>query len=254
MQIEPIETWINMRAILLICVLCTILIVAKEPDFFIQILDPIPPQTEIRAYEVLRNGAGKVFAYVTEDELKDLKKQFSNIDILHRTKDQPPPGYRNLQQVYDYMKQLVQRFPKMLQMFDLSEAYNGGVKTFEGRSLYALKLSKNVLVEQDLPSVLIVATFHAREIINAELVLRMTTELCEQYGKDELLTRFVNSNEIYIVPIVNPDGYNYVFTKNRAWRKNLREGYGVDLNRNFDIGWYSKCAGSSDKNSIVYKG
>lgn len=241
-----------LKKLLLICLLVTY-IITEEPDFFIQIHDSIPSKTKIQAHEIFKSR-GKLFAYVTEEELKNLKKQFSNIEILYRTKDQPPPGYKNLQQVYDYMKQLVQRFPKMLKMIDLTEEYNGGQKTFEGRSLYALKLSKNILIDHDLPSVLVVATFHAREIINAELVLRMINELCEQYGKDELLTRFVNSNEIYFVPIVNPDGYNYVFTKNRAWRKNLREGHGVDLNRNFDIGWYTKCSGSSDKNAIDYKG
>ena len=47
----------------------------------------------------------------------------------------------------------------------------------------------------------------------------------------------------YIVPLLNPDGYEFSHTIDRFWRKNRRpppdgsECYGVDLNRNFDIGY-----------------
>ena len=47
----------------------------------------------------------------------------------------------------------------------------------------------------------------------------------------------------YIIPLLNPDGYEFSHTSDRFWRKNRRpppEGsqcYGVDLNRNFDIGY-----------------
>jgi murein tripeptide amidase MpaA len=47
--------------------------------------------------------------------------------------------------------------------------------------------------------------------------------------------------DIYVVPNVNPDGYEYSRTSDRMWRKNRsgpRKGcYGVDLNRNFAFKW-----------------
>ena len=43
--------------------------------------------------------------------------------------------------------------------------------------------------------------------------------------------------DVYIVPIVNVDGYIYTWTNNRLWRKNRRDNgggvFGVDINRNW---------------------
>lgn len=54
-------------------------------------------------------------------------------------------------------------------------------------------------------------------------------------GKPEIVS-LLNKVNVHLVPIVNPDGYEYSFTS-RMWRKNRfrnRDGsYGVDLNRNF---------------------
>merc|ERR1712071_174077 len=45
----------------------------------------------------------------------------------------------------------------------------------------------------------------------------------------------------WFVPIANPDGYSYSWTRDRMWRKSRSPGpsscYGVDLNRNFDVGF-----------------
>lgn len=51
--------------------------------------------------------------------------------------------------------------------------------------------------------------------------------------------------DYYILPVVNPDGYEYTFVTDRLWRKNRRRnGYGscsgVDLNRNFGYRWGGK--------------
>ena len=49
-----------------------------------------------------------------------------------------------------------------------------------------------------------------------------------------------------VIPVLNPDGYVYTWTRDRMWRKNRnpragrfgRRGcVGVDLNRNYDIEW-----------------
>lgn len=47
----------------------------------------------------------------------------------------------------------------------------------------------------------------------------------------------VSINYRYILPVMNPDGYEYSHTKDRMWRKNRAwhggQCVGVDLNRNF---------------------
>jgi hypothetical protein len=58
---------------------------------------------------------------------------------------------------------------------------------------------------------------------------------------------------LWIVPVVNPDGYQYSWSDKRYWRKNRRNGVGVDLNRNFSVGWGGDGSSKSER-SEVYRG
>jgi murein tripeptide amidase MpaA len=51
------------------------------------------------------------------------------------------------------------------------------------------------------------------------------------YERDARIQRVIDAARFFIIPIVNPDGYDYTWTTDRYWRKNRRGGYGVDLNR-----------------------
>ena len=81
-----------------------------------------------------------------------------------------------------------------------------------------------------------------------------TADSSSQIMKDSEISSWVNNFETWIVPMVQADGNNHVWTKERFWRKNRRGGYGVDLNRNYSFNWNS-CGGSSgSKNSDTYRG
>ncbi|KAI8439559.1 hypothetical protein MSG28_013299 [Choristoneura fumiferana] len=63
----------------------------------------------------------------------------------------------------------------------------------------------------------------------------------------------------YILPVMNPDGYEFTHTCDRMWRKNRAhygECVGVDLNRNFSFGWGEKGeeGSSEDPGNIFYRG
>jgi carboxypeptidase A4 len=64
--------------------------------------------------------------------------------------------------------------------------------------------------------------------------------------------------DFYIVPVVNPDGYEYTHSGMRLWRKNRKDPQlgrcaGTDLNRNFGYKWGG--AGSSkDRCQEIYAG
>jgi hypothetical protein len=50
----------------------------------------------------------------------------------------------------------------------------------------------------------------------------------------------VDNGEIWVAPLINPDGHQYSVDVNRLWRKNRRDNgatYGVDLNRNYETGF-----------------
>ena len=140
-------------------------------------------------------------------------------------------------------------------------------QTVNGQDIIALKISKNArqLKDGKKPSVLYLSAQHAREWITPEMNRRLMHYFLDNYGSDSQITRLVNENELWFVPVANPDGYDFTFTPgNRLWRKNLSDnnndgtiapGDGVDLNRNFATKWgYDNEGSSPNPASETYRG
>lgn len=71
--------------------------------------------------------------------------------------------------------------------------------------------------------VFFVAQHHAREKITVEIALRFIQHLLNNYGVDETLTNYIDTEEIYIIPTLNPDGNDVVVDEGNEWlRKNTR--------------------------------
>ncbi len=125
--------------------------------------------------------------------------------------------------------------------------------TNDGNFLWGMKISDNPDVDEDEPEVLFTGMHHAREPIGMEICLETMKRLTDGYGTDTMLTRLVNEREIFFVPIVNPDGYEYnrITDPNGGgmWRKNRSENIdgsrGVDINRNYGQEWGYDDEGSS---------
>lgn len=138
-------------------------------------------------------------------------------------------------------------------------------RSFEGRQIWAVKVSDRAGIDESEPEVLSECGMHAREQITVEMCLYMLDLLTANYGRRTNLgrrvTKIVNTREIWIIPTVNPDGaeYNIAGGTFRNWRKNrqLNPGstaVGIDLNRNWGFNW-NCCGGSSAKpESGVYQG
>ncbi|MEV7725649.1 M14 family metallopeptidase [Streptomyces sp. NPDC087917] len=134
-------------------------------------------------------------------------------------------------------------------------------KSYEGRDLYAIKISDNVATDEAEPEVLFTAHQHAREHLTVEMSLYLLKEFGSKYGSDSRVTNMVNGREIWIIPDLNPDGgeYDIAAGSYRSWRKNRQPNsgssyVGTDLNRNWDYKW-GCCGGSStSKSSETYRG
>lgn len=139
-------------------------------------------------------------------------------------------------------------------------------KSYQGRDIWAAKISDNVAQDEAEPEILIDALHHAREHLTVEQALYLLHVLADGYGTDPYVTSLVNSREIWIVFAVNPDGFEYDLTCTSsakppycAWRKNRQpnagtSAIGTDLNRNYDYRW--ACCGGSSGNpaSLLYRG
>ncbi|MBF0298770.1 MAG: zinc carboxypeptidase, partial [Oligoflexia bacterium] len=110
------------------------------------------------------------------------------------------------------------------------------------------------------PGILFVALHHSREHLSSEMPMKLMEYLLNNYNKDPEVTRLINTRNIYIIPMINPDGGMFDI-KNRSyqyWRKNRRnndgnEEYGVDLNRNYSYFWGTG-GSSSSPSSDIYMG
>ena len=159
------------------------------------------------------------------------------------------------------------------QMYELASKYPGVTKlvkigtTLKGREILALKVTQGARGQQDgkRPAVLFSATQHAREWIASEIDRRLMYHYIERLGgNDKAIKKLLKATELWFVPIMNPDGYQYTFTNERLWRKNLRDNDGdgqttnadgVDPNRNYPEHFkYDEEGSSKIQSSQTYRG
>ncbi|KAG7156595.1 carboxypeptidase B-like isoform X2 [Homarus americanus] len=127
--------------------------------------------------------------------------------------------------------------------------------TEEGRQVLVVHVS-DPTVPEPKKKIWIEGGIHAREWISPAVTTYILYQLVTEW-RDMLQV-----TDWYIVPVANPDGYQYTFSDNnraRMWRKNRRNNHarngrckGVDLNRNWNLKW--GVGASSDPCSETYKG
>jgi hypothetical protein len=166
-------------------------------------------------------------------------------------------GFYTLSEIEDQLDSLYQKYPTLV-----SEKFSIG-QTFEGRDIWAIKISDFPDEDENEEAVYYDALHHAREPLSMAVVMNYAFWLLENYHLDDRVRYIVDNREIYIVPCVNPDGYEY----NRElapmggglWRKNRNAAQGgctgVDLNRNYSLGFANNNSCSSGSPcSETYRG
>ncbi len=172
-------------------------------------------------------------------------------------------NFHNPTQVQTEMENLVSSFPTLARIETIGTS-------LEGRQIKALKISDNVSTnEPNEGDVIFVAAHHAREWISVEMTLYLAEYLLTHYATDSRVRADMDNLQIWIVPIVNPDGVVYSWSSwagicptdpsnPRYWRKNRRVNgdgtFGVDLNRNWGFEWGLNSGSSPNTNNDTYRG
>ncbi|CAJ0934342.1 unnamed protein product, partial [Mesorhabditis belari] len=170
--------------------------------------------------------------------------------------------YHNYDEIMRYLDDVARIYP------DIAKTFIAGT-TNEGREMKGIKIG-NPAEDTTKRVVWIDGGMHAREWASVHTALYFIKQLVENYNRDPQIKRFVEELNIYILPCVNPDGYEYtrsdITPKARLWRKNRGRINcknsrwwgkiccgGTDLNRNFDYHW-SETGSSASTCSEVYQG
>lgn len=161
------------------------------------------------------------------------------------------PTYQELGQFHDYTKMRDELDQIAAAHPDICAVYTIG-KSVEGRDIIALRFEP----KKPSPGMLFVGEHHAREWMSVEIPMALAHYLAENPKNDSRVPKWLSSFDIWIVPMLNPDGHQFSVTTDRLWRKNRHQfvaGYGVDINRNYGYKWsYMGASGNSD--SDIYQG
>ncbi|CAD6184392.1 unnamed protein product [Caenorhabditis auriculariae] len=199
---------------------------------------------------------------LNDDPILDSEPDMDYKKIGQLKKAKYPFGdYASYADMIKYMRTIEFYYPKIAKIIRIGTTHEG--KPIEGLKIGAANDSPKRAVWVD-------GNIHAREWASSHTALYFINQLVSEYGKDPSITQYIDKLDFYVVPCLNPDGYEYTrsspFPSVRLWRKNRSPSQcratiwggekccqGVDLNRNFHFHWAER-GSSSEPCSNIYQG
>lgn len=159
--------------------------------------------------------------------------------------------YRNWQEYKDELAQMEELYPEIAKLHILGSSH-------QNEPIFALEISTALGQEDGRPESVHLAMHHAREWPSSELAMDLAWYLLDNYGEDQQVTAIIDEIRVWIIPMVNPDGFLHSQNVYRMWRKNRRQNsstsFGVDLNRNYSYLWGDNAGSSGTTTSDTYRG
>jgi hypothetical protein len=94
--------------------------------------------------------------------------------------------------------------------------------SYENRDILSIRIT-NEDAPQQKAKTLVVAQHHGREGVTVNTAIYFMQWLVNNYGVDAQITEYIDTQEIYVIPTLNPDALNYIYNNSDYWlRKNLR--------------------------------
>ncbi|XP_051874201.1 carboxypeptidase B-like [Pristis pectinata] len=181
--------------------------------------------------EELLGESGLEYEVLIEDLQAMIEQQLDNKE--RSTTRHSYTKYNDMETINTWITNTVARNANLMSLTEIGTSY-------EGRPIHVIKISKEA--SQPKPAIFMDCGIHAREWISPAFCQWFVKEVVNTYGSDPTLTHILDTMDIFIVPVINVDGYSYTWSNNRMWRKtrsripgsNCR---GVDPNRNWNAGW-----------------
>jgi carboxypeptidase T len=139
-------------------------------------------------------------------------------------------AYHSAETLEGDLRQLAESQPEIAELREIG-------RSLEDRPIWALRIGERRATEHKL---LFMGCHHAREWVSVEVPYLLAEHLVKNAGQAPVRD-WLQRGEIWVAPMVNPDGHEFSRTRDRLWRKNRRQNadgsIGVDPNRNYGYMW-----------------
>ncbi|XP_042551982.1 carboxypeptidase A1 isoform X2 [Dipodomys spectabilis] len=215
-------------------------------------IDVRVPFSSLQAVKIFLESHGISYTIMIEDVqslLDKEKRQMSSFQARAQSTDTfNYATYHTLEEIYNFMDLLVAENPQLASKIQIGNSY-------EGRPIYILKFSTG---GDNRPAIWIDTGIHSREWVTQASGVWFAKKITQDYGQDPTLTAILDSMDIFLEIVTNPDGFAFTHSQNRMWRKTRSKTagsicVGVDPNRNWDAG-FGKPGASSNPCSDTYRG
>ena len=185
-------------------------------------------------------------------------------------------GYRSVVEHYAHLYSVESTYPNLATVIDYGDSWNKINGQADPNELLVICLTNKQAGDCQLnpnsnkPRAVFMAAIHARELQTSEVAWRLIDELTQNYGTDADITHIMDTTEIWIIPVANPDGREIVESgENNPYlqRKNANDTFGncavpptsgnhhgVDLNRNASSPYWGGTGTSSNPCAATYPG
>ncbi|XP_064089126.1 carboxypeptidase B-like isoform X1 [Macrobrachium nipponense] len=184
-------------------------------------------------FDLLLNSLGKILDSEERDAGENLPRVLATFT-----------SYMTFNHMSFYLECLQAQYPQRIRV-------DRPGRSFENRTIYRVRMTNNITNTVQKKVVFVDGGIHAREWVSPAAAFYVIETLIAN-------TALTENIEWQIMPMLNPDGYDYTWSNDRLWLKNRSKSpsstcVGVDLNRNFGFQWGGLGTSSSPCSSI-YKG
>jgi hypothetical protein len=152
-----------------------------------------------------------------ESGLEDVQPEIQ-LDQSSILPDWEDGEYHDYYETMDVLNEFQIKYPDLVNVFSIGESVLG-------KDIWCIRITNEKNTQAKL-SCLIDGCIHGEEWEAGEACLYLAEYLLTNFQNNETVTNILNTSEIYIIPIINPEG------RQKSEHENDNS---VDLNRNFDI-------------------
>jgi carboxypeptidase T len=174
----------------------------------------------------------------TEAQAERLEQMGYGVEQLHETEsylsafatEEAVAGYHSVETLEADLRRLAENHSEIAELHEIG-------RSVENRPIWALRLGER---RGSTLKMAFLGCHHAREWISVEVPYLLAEHLVTN-ATTSPVQQWLHQGEIWVAPMVNPDGHEYTRTQQRLWRKNRRRNpdgsVGVDPNRNYGYMW-----------------